>query len=261
MFKIYKNTFYSNNKAFRESEPEDQSILPLDYLLNKPKNLKIDQQIYILDYFNKNVDIHINLKTIYDKELSDNVNSLWVTISLPNDRHIDWIIYENKIQLEYFVENYGYTNYLFQTIYKGKADPIEKIPLEITDPEQIWIYDCTNNRKMEKSTMINENVTEINKIFKSGSQILKMLNEMKITESFTPKDIHSLIEKSKFPELITDLISLITNFNLPIHPLFKLIHELQCYIHKTKSMFELEKLWEGNKKQAPKTTSKEAPKK
>lgn len=247
MLKVYKNIFYANGKAFRECEPPEQSLPSEDYLSVKPKNLEIDQVVYMLDHFSDNADINANLKTFYDLKNIDSINSLWITISLPTHKHRDWVISHNKIQLEYFIEGYGYTNYLFQNIYKGPADANEKISINATDPDQIWIYERTGNRKKEKSIVITEIADEIKNIFKCNSEILSLLQNIKIGLNTTAKNIYDQIKNSEIPNLLEKIITLVKDFDLQNHKIFPLVEELQCYIHDTKSMFSLEKVWENNK--------------
>jgi len=246
MLKIYKNTFYANNTAFHESEPHEEynSILAKDFLKSKPSKGIIDQIRFGLDYFTKNIDVNINLTTFYDNK-SECGDCLWITIDLPNGKHIDWMLYDGKIQLEYYVEGYGYTNYLYQTIYKGPSDDkFMSKKHQCTNRDQIWIYDCTSNRKKEHSKIITEEAPEFNKIFELTKKMLDFFKNLPIKSDFSPKQVHLLITDTYISQF-NELIDCVVNFDLCKHKLFNSIHEIQCKIHDVKSMFDIEKLWEN----------------
>lgn len=253
MLTIYKNFFYSDDTAFRETEPNNQILPSEHYLLVQPTNLKIEQLRFGLDYYyTQSIDVNINLKTFNDLNVSTNDNNedaniIWLTISLPNNRHIDWILHQNKIHLEYFIEGYGYTNYLFQTIYKGKPEHTHKIKSNIIksiNSNDIWIYNCNSNQSIEKYVIINNIATEFIQIFEYSNQLFNSLNAIDIQFGNNTKLIHSHISESKIIEQINLIIQQILSVQLPEHPIFDSIHKIQCEVHQTDTMFKLKKLWE-----------------
>ena len=102
MLRIYKNNFYKNGTAFKESEPhEEYKPTPgSEFLRFKPKKGRIDQIRFGLDYINEKCDVNIAIKTFCDEQCH-NGDCIWITLSVPNNKHIDWILYDNKISMRY----------------------------------------------------------------------------------------------------------------------------------------------------------------
>ncbi len=266
MFQIYKNYFYIDRTAFKDIYPptiiQSDQFLPIqptteveqirfgcDYLCSKPQqNLEIDITIPLLTA----TQINVKKKSFQ----TDRSIMVWLTMKLPNNRHIDWIFKSNSIRLEYYIEGYGYTNYLFQEIYKGKSDDklITK-DYQINDSNQLWIYDSTSNRKRQKTQIITNEAPELMAIITQSNQLIRQLQQSKFNTEASTKEVYELINNLKTDKLFDDLINLVIDFDLVNHPVFPLIHQLQCYVHDVDDMFKLAKLWEKTVKPIEKTDS------
>src|SRR5437016_7096 len=131
MAQIYKNNYYHDQTAFQQTTPAT-SVLPSSeyqvFLPKVPTQTKLEQVRFGFNYVKPEVDLHLALRT-YDnsdnfEKTCTNGEDLWITHQLftpdisdtRNKRHIDWIFSKNHIRWEYFIEGYGYTNYLFLDI-------------------------------------------------------------------------------------------------------------------------------------------------
>lgn len=249
MLTFYKNTFYKNGSAFKESEPPSNE-LPKGhdfYVAVKPKNGKIEQIRFGADYVKNNVDINVTFKTFYAKEQPESIDNIWITYNLPNNKHIDWVIYKDKIKLEHYIKGYGYTDYLFQTIYKGKTDDLTAQKFSNVCDDQIWLYDCDHKKKNQKYLNVTDISNDFNDIFTISREILTMIENYVITTELVPKEIsdnYSVTLCKNFDVLLDK----INKINIVTHPIFKKICDVQCYVQNTNDMFKLPKFWEKEKK-------------
>lgn len=258
MLSVYKNTFYANATAFKEIYPDQpiQDGLTQQFLLSKPKKGKIDQIRIGADLIKCDLikgiqpDINLSLRTYDEPKLSTlnhrlETETIWITLRLPNQRHIDWIFNQNHLKLEYYIEGYGYTGYLFADIYKGPSDDklISK-EYNVNGIDDLWVYDSTSNRKKQKTQIITQDAPEMVLIFDLVNQLFTECNNLKINYETSPQEVYDDIMATRFMILISKLIDQMVNYDLPQSPLFKIIHEIQCYVHDVEDMFKVDKLWE-----------------
>jgi hypothetical protein len=267
MLTVYKNIFYANATAFKEIYPPGpiQNGLTQEFLLTKPKKSKIDQVRFGVD-FNQpacasgiQFDVNITLRT-FDEPKPTNRGSnsvaetIWVTFQLPNKRHRDWILTRDQLRWEYSIENYGYTGYLFTEIHRGPSnDKLIGKEFNVNKESDLWVYECTSNRKKQRSEIITEKAPELIKIFDLGDQLFKHCDQINMDYETSAEQVHNGLNSAQ--PLLTQLIGLMVDFDLPTHPIFETIHQMQCYVHDVEDMFKVEKLWE---KKAEKSIKKDA---
>lgn len=273
MLKVYKNIFYANATAFKEVYPDEpiQDGLTQQFLLNKPNKGKIDQVRIGADVLDDQLnvvngikpDVNITLRTFNEPKtstinLKSETETIWITFRLPNQRHIDWIFTPNHLKWEYYIEGYGYTGYLFAEIHQGQSD--DKLIVKeynIGTGNELWVYDSTSNRKKQKSQIITHEVPEMVLIFDLVSQVFTICNNLKINYETSPQHIYDdmIATDPNVVNLISKLIDQMSNFDLHKSPLFKIIHEIQCYIHDVENMFKVDKLWDKKANQSAKKDS------
>ncbi len=256
MLKVYKNTFYANATAFKEIHPPGpiENGLTQEFLLIKPNKGKIDQVRFGADFngltFANEIDsdVNITLRTIDEplqtkRKSVSKTETIWVTLRLPSKRHIDWILSRDQLRWEYYIENYGYTGYLFTEIHRGPStDKLIGKDYNIGGPTDLWVYECTSNRKKQRSEVITEKAPELVKIFDLGLQLLEHCDMINIDHETSAEEVHTGLDTGC--HLLKQLIGLMVDFDLPKHPIFETIHKMQCYTNDVEDMFKVEKLWE-----------------
>lgn len=239
MLTISKKTFIQGRQQPHiQCEPPPTQALAL----NLKDSDAIEQIRFGLDYVRDNADIFIDMKSFCAGSIVYPADSVWITINLPNDKHIDWIIKKNEISLEYFIDGYGFTNYLFQNIYHGKINH-SYIPKKylINDDQAIWIYGSNSSGQIAQSMIVTEQTQIFKDIWSKANQILSSIDNLNIKKK---SDCKILYESINLNPIFNELLDMVINYNLREQPIFAQIHQLQCLIHKVPDMFGVVKLWD-----------------
>lgn len=256
MLTINKKFFITGQeKPYNKSEPPCDPHPPIKL------SDTIDQIRFGLDYVKSDCDIFIDLKTFCSGSQIYETDTIWITVNLPNNKHIDWIIKEKEIDLEYFIDGYGFTNYLFQTIYKGPTKN-KYIPdiYKINDNNHIWIYSSNSTGKKGGSKIVTDDAQIFDQIWSLSKDIINFANKIKIIKKTEPKMIYHNVMESNIHNMLDKLLILVINYDLPKQSLFSHIHKLQCMVHDTTDMFKIKKLWhkecDENQSEKPKVDEK-----
>jgi hypothetical protein len=263
MLSVYKTSFYCDGRAFSETEPATEchahqvcnctrmvSVKPIDGVVHQTKiGLTYTSDGNTHSFHKGKFEISIDLMTSFHEDgkvNADKSDDIFCTLRLSGDKHIYSTIYNNKVNFEYYVPNYGYVEYMFPDFYRGNqidksrlfnGHSYPKIDTTVSDEKDIWIYNC--NWGNEGIKIVTEKAQDLQNFFDLGNQTLSLINNIQVTHNSQPKEVFDLLNTSHILNQLSQIEVFLRNFDLRSHELFNEVHALDCYTNKTTDMFTL----------------------
>jgi hypothetical protein len=241
-YQIYKRYFY--NKLPNEKEaPEayEAAIYSPNWTRNKlpdtrsqPKGHVAYQVRFGIDFFyngnDSEFEINFLLCTYHGTQRLPQVPpKIWIRHKLPNKKHRDFIFQPNQLNLEYYLINYGYCNYAFLEF--------------ITDTNGNLFIKHRKNSTSNINIKTSLTSPDLSRLIQFSQGIIQSIPEIEMISR--PNELTDFAEFLK-PQL-TEICQIISNFELCSQKDsgWDIIHQTQCQMHETTSMFSLKKLWES----------------